>query len=105
MRYRYIRFYADCGYVGCREEWYGCYDIDYPDSELDEEANDRGNEHCCMYEYLHTNDVDEDDYATYEDYESALEEASDDYWENMAHWGWEEISAEEFYDNVDVMEE
>lgn len=105
MGYRYIRFYADCGYVGCREEWYGRYSIDTPDSELSAEADDRGNEHCSMYEYLYTNNIDEDDYETYDDYETACEEASEDYWENYATWGWEEISAEEFYDNVDVMEE
>lgn len=103
--WRYIKFYADCGYAGCREEWYGRYDLDVPDSELNAEADDHGNEHCSMYEYLHTNEVYEEDYATYDDYEFALEEASEDYWENYATWGWEEISAEEFYDNVDVMEE
>ena len=105
MGYRYIRFYADCGYVGHREEWYGRYDLDVPTSEFNAEADDRGNEYCSMYEYLYTNNIDEEDYETYDDYELALEEASEDYWENYATWGWEEISAEEFYDNVDVMEE
>lgn len=104
MGYRYIKFYADCGYVGCREEWYGRYDIDIPDSELNAEADDRGNEYCSMYEYLNTKDVYEGDYETYEEYETALEEASTEYWENYAQWGWIEISEEEFYDNVDVME-
>jgi hypothetical protein len=58
-----------------------------------------------MYEDMHTNDIDEDDYETYEDYENALAEACEEYWESYAQWGWEEISEEEFYDNVDVMEE
>lgn len=105
MKHRYIKFYADCGYAGCREEWYGRYDIDIPDSELDAEADDRGNEHCSMYESLHTNSIDEYDYETYEDYEIALAEASTDYWENYANWGWIEISEEEFYNNADVIGE
>ena len=106
MGYRYIRFFAECGYAGCDEEWYQRFNPDHvTDKDLDDFAEDMGREHCEHYEYLHTNDVDEDDYETYDDYETAFEEAVDDYWDNMAHWGWEEISPEEFYDNVDVMEE
>ena len=61
MGYRYIRFYAECGYTGCDEEWYDRYDMDVSDSELNHTADDRGNEHCGMYEYLHTNNIDEGD--------------------------------------------
>jgi hypothetical protein len=97
-KWRYIKFYADAGYAGTHEEWYGRYSIDIPDSKLDTMALDYGDPYCCEYEYLHTGHIHEDDYATYEDFEVALEEATEDYWENYANWGWVEISEEEFYD-------
>jgi hypothetical protein len=103
--WRYIRFYAECGYAGCDGEWYGRYDADISDAELNDFAEDYGRSHCEGYEYIHTSDFDEEGYATEEDAQEALQELSEDYWENYATWGWEEISEEEFYDNVDVVEE
>ena len=103
----YIKFFAECGYTGCNGEWYGKYDQEIANSELDAIAKDLGEDHCAQYEYIHTRDIDEDDYATLDDFDIdiALADAIDDYWDNMAHWGWEIISEEEFYDNADVMEE
>ena len=104
MKDRYIRFFAECGYAGCDEEWYGKYDDGVTNSELDKKAEELGENHCAHYEYMHTQDINEDDYETLDDFEIALADAIDDYWDNMVHWGWEIISEEEFYDNADVME-
>jgi hypothetical protein len=104
MGYRYIRFYAECGYAGCDGEWYGRFNADISDAELNDLAEEYGRPHCEGYEYIHTDGFDEEAYATEEDAQEALQELSEEYWENCATWGWEEISPEEFYDNVDVIE-
>lgn len=96
---RYFKFYADAPYAGCSMEEYYAYSKDIiTDEMLQDIAEDLGNDHCSSYEGIATRGIEEEDYASFEDYELALEEAVEDYWEDCS-WGWEEISYEEYIEN------
>ena len=95
---KYIEIYADTPYCGTRdEEYYACPD-NITEEELEALAEDLGEDNAAAYEYLATDEIDEDDYATYDDYVTALENASAEYYENCCY-GWKEITKEEYEEN------
>ena len=94
---RYIKFSGDAGYCGTTFEHYEKFeesevlDTDYLDSYLEDLIHDNGE----LYEYLATGHMDEDDYDSLDDFEEALEQATEDFWGSCSGT-WEEVSKEEY---------
>ena len=99
----YIKFYADTPYCGTSDVAYHRFEEMDP-ALFDAMAEEFGTANAESYEYLAENDVDPDAFATEDDYDIACAEAREEFWDDCSY-GWEEVSKEELYDNVDVMEE
>lgn len=95
---RYIKLFAEAPYAGCSTEEYYAYPDDFTDEMLNDAAEELGNDHCSAYEYIATRGIEEEDYATFDDYDLAMEEATDDYWADCSY-GWVEVSYEEYEEN------
>ena len=96
---RYIKFYGSAGFCGTDEEVYDLFLDETTDEELDDVAEEKYRELGESYEYLATQEYDEEDYETVEDFEEALDQAIEWYWEDV-YVGWEEVTEEEYRDNV-----
>lgn len=86
---RFIKFFGENGYCGCDFEQYEAYEDDMTDDVLDEIAADLVQENAENYEYTAT--------GWGNSFES--EEDREFYYEN-ASGGWEEVTEEEYNENV-----
>ena len=96
---RYIKFFGSASFCGTDVEIYDLFLGETTDEELDDLAYEKRQELGESYEYLATQGYDEEDYDTQEDFEEALNQAIEWYWESV-YVGWEEVTEEEYYDNV-----
>ena len=96
---RYIKFYGNAGFCGTDFEEYDFFLDEFTDEELDDAAETMRQQFGESYEYLATQGYDEEDYDTEEDFEEALDQAVEWYWDSV--WvAWEEVTEEEYRDNV-----
>ena len=93
---RYIKFYGGTPFCGTDYEEYEVFEDNITDEYLDEEADDRSRSNAESYENIGVDyGIYEEDFDSYDEYEEALCEASDEYYaESYGHW--EEISKEEY---------
>jgi hypothetical protein len=96
---KYIKFFGSAGFCGTDEEVYDLFLDGITDEELDDTAEEKRRELGESYEYLATQGYDEEDYDIEDDFEEALDQAIEWYWENVSV-GWEEVTEEEYRDNV-----
>ncbi len=96
---RYIKFFGSAGFCGTNEEVYDLFLDETTDEELDDIAEQKRGELGESYEYLADAGYDEEDYPTVEDFEEAVNQAIEWYWEDV-YVAWEEVTEEEYYDNV-----
>lgn len=96
---RYIKFFGSACFCGTDEEVYDLFLDETTDEELDDIAEQKRRELGESYEYLATQGYDEEDYDSEEDFEEALDQAIEWYWEDV-YVGWEEVTEEEYKDNV-----
>ena len=96
---RYIKFSMCAGYAGTHDYEYRVFEDTCTDEELHEIAEDIGNDHAEMYEFLAANDIDRSDYDTQEEYDEVYEAAIEDYWADVS-CTWEEIDEEEYFENI-----
>lgn len=92
---RYVKFYADTYYCGTYSEDYFKYEDNVTDDKIEDDAAQYGADIADSYEYLAEQDIDRDDYATDDDYDAALQEATEDYRANCTY-SWEEVTKEEY---------
>ena len=96
---RYIKFYGSAGFCGTDFEEYDFFLDEFTDEELDDAAETMRQQFGESYEYLADAGYDEEDYPTVEDFEEAVNQAIEWYWEDV--WvAWEEVTEEEYRDNV-----
>lgn len=101
---RYIKFYGGTCFCGEDFEDYVTVADNTTDEELDQEATDRGRDNAESYEDIARDYcIDRDDYDSDEEYEEALDDATEAYWEEV-YSGWEELTREEFLENGGVEE-
>lgn len=86
---KYIKFSGGNGYCGCEFEDYQVFEDDVPLDILNEIAEELAQDNAESYEYVVT--------GWDEDFES--EEDREYYYENI-YCNWEEISEEEYEENV-----
>ena len=97
---RYIKFYGGTPFCGTDYEEYEAYEDDTTDEVLDEEAASKAYDNGGMYEDIENDySICREDYDSEEEYESALSEASDEYYAECSG-DWEEVSYEEFLENA-----
>jgi hypothetical protein len=92
---RYIKFCAETHYCGTYVADYVEYEDIVSDEVIECDAAQFGEDLADSYEYLAEQDVDREDYATDDDYETALQEAIEDYRANC-YYSWKEITKEEY---------
>ena len=97
---RYIKLIAGNGFCGCDLETYLKFEDGTSDEVIDHETWNIAEENSLEYEDLERDyGIYEEDYDSYDDYEVALCEASEEYYaEITCHW--EEVSEEEYNENV-----
>lgn len=97
---RYIKLIAGNGFCGCDLETYLKFEDGTPDEVIDHETWDMAVENALEYQDFERDyGIYEEDYDNYDDYETALGEASEEYYtEITCHW--EEVSEEEYNENV-----
>lgn len=96
---RYIRFFGDTQFCGTTFEIYDLFLDEMTDEELNDLADEKRQELGESYEYLATQGYDEEDYDSREEFEEAWNQAVEWYWEDV-YVGWEEVTEEEYYENV-----
>ena len=96
---RYIKFFGNAGFCGTSVEIYDLFLDEMTDEELNDLADEKYQELGELYEYLATQEYDEEDYDTQEDFEEALNQAIEWYWEDV-YVGWKEVTEEEYKDNA-----
>lgn len=99
---KYIKFYGGTAFCGEDFEYYEVVDDNLTDEDLDQMAADYAYDNASSYEDVERDyQIDEDNYASYDDFEAACDEARDEYYgESYGHW--EEITREEFLENGGV---
>ena len=97
---RYIKFYGGTPFCGTDYEEYEAFKDNITDEELDSESAERSYVNANMYEDIENDySICREDYDSEEEYESALSEASDEYYAECSG-NWEEVSYEEFLENA-----
>ena len=71
---RYIKFFGSASFCGTDEEVYDLFLDETTDEELDDIAEEKRRELGESYEYLATQEYDEEDYDSEEDFEEVAEE-------------------------------
>lgn len=92
----YYKFVADTPYCGTENENYVCSKEKLSEAELDEMAEEFARENAEGYEYLITGWDDENIEDMSED---EISEMIDNYYADC-HCSWEEITKEEFEENI-----
>ena len=97
---RYFKFCGGTPFCGCDFEQYECFkDEKVNESFLDNYASDLAADNAAMYEDIeHDYGVEKEDYASDEDFQTALEEYSDEYY-GESYCDWEEVTREVFLEN------
>lgn len=97
----YYKFTADTQYCGTQNEFYLKSEEELSSSELSALCDEYARQNGECFEYLVDKDTEycEDEYEDYEDFEEAIEQDKLWYWESVS-CEWEEISEEEYNDNV-----
>lgn len=97
---KYIRFYATTGFCGGDTEEYWAFKKEINEKEMDKYADElvhtNGDSYFDLERFGYAPDRDE--YDSEEEYEEALAEAEEWYWEDCSG-GWEYISKEEWEEN------
>ena len=99
---KYYRFFGNAGYSGTDYEEYFVFNDDTISTEQLEDIADGERQQLGEgYEYLATSGMYEDDYDTLEDFEEAIAQEEEWFWENV--WvSFEEVTREEFLENGGV---
>lgn len=94
---RYIKIEGGAAFCGCDFEEY--LETGMTDEELDRYCAEAAIENASMYENIERDySIYQEDYATEEDYDAAIDEATEDYY-GEANAYWEEITKEEYEEN------
>ncbi len=97
---KYIRFYATTGFCGGDAEEYWAFKKEINEKEMDEYTDElihtNGDSYFDLERFGYAPDRDE--YDSEEEYEEALAEAEEWYWEDCSG-GWEYVSKEEWEEN------
>ena len=94
---RYIKIEGGTCFCGCDFEEY--LKTDMTDEELDRYCAEAAYENASMYENIERDySIYQEDYATEEDYDAAIDEATEDYYSETSAY-WEEITKEEYEEN------
>lgn len=80
---KFIKFSCTNGYCGCDGQEYDIYLENTTDKELCELADEYAQDYESMYYYLATSEISEDDYDTVGEYNQAIEDALEDYYEGV----------------------
>lgn len=91
---RYIKIEGGTAFCGCDFEEY--LETDMTDEELNRYCAEAAYDNASMYENIERDySIYQEDYATEEEYETAIDEATDEYY-GEAYADWEEITKEEY---------
>lgn len=91
---RYIKIKGGTCFCGCDFEEY--LETNITDEELDRYCVNAAHENASMYENIERDyGIYQEDYTTEEDYETAINEATEEYYDE-AYADWEEITKEEY---------
>lgn len=95
---RYIKITGGTCFCGRDFEEY--LETNMTDEELDRYCAEAAYENASMYENIELDyGIYQEDYATEEDYETAIDEATEEYYDE-AYADWEEITKEEYEECV-----
>ena len=95
---KFVKFFGGTNFCGQEFERYEVFNDMISEEELSHYAGELAQDNAAMFDCHSLYGLSEEDYDTIEDYETALEEASAEFYENA--WGsWEEISEKDFLEN------